>query len=372
MEGKFTEKLAEIIKENKLTQKQFADKIGKNYTTVYRYIVGERLPSLSTVNKIREIFGDENEELYYAWYEAKERGKEKYLESFNIETSTFGGLLKYVRLSKRLSFDEFAEVLGTNGKSYANYERGYALPGKKNVMHTIMRELTSYFEKEDVIDIFKKAEAELRPDAGVVGNSIKYGSILLGDIQIKKYNPKEITFFEAIKERRLELGITERALSEMFGCTLQTCIDWQHSRLPNPEKIIYLAEYLKIDIYSLLPLYINAYTFSDMCRNELNLFVNCIMLATGMTRYEFCKYMNVNKQTLRFYLEGRVTHTGTVLKKMSAKTGITVPEFEYMMGKRGEFDSLFPCIDHAIKKMIREDITIRGRIPNSVVKQLTA
>lgn len=49
------EKLKEYLKENKITQREFAESLGVDVMSVWRYIQGTRIPRPKTLKKICEL-----------------------------------------------------------------------------------------------------------------------------------------------------------------------------------------------------------------------------------------------------------------------------------------------------------------------------
>ena len=53
----FSDNLAELINEHKLSVEQFAEIVGITYSEIYRYLRKEYIPKLSNVIKIADAFG---------------------------------------------------------------------------------------------------------------------------------------------------------------------------------------------------------------------------------------------------------------------------------------------------------------------------
>lgn len=100
------EKLIDVRKKLKLTQKQFAAKVGIGTATLQRYESGERSPNIETLRKITTALSIELSDLIPVDYPFKDNNLAKYREEMN------------------LTAEELAEKIDMKKDQYMRYETG--------------------------------------------------------------------------------------------------------------------------------------------------------------------------------------------------------------------------------------------------------
>lgn len=110
------EKIWEIRKNKKLTQKQFGNLLGTNQQAIVRWEKGKSLPNIKTLKKIEELNGSPVAEI------------SDYLK--------VGEKIKHIRLERRMTLEQFGRLFNTHKQVVSLWENGKHLP-KSNKLKKI-------------------------------------------------------------------------------------------------------------------------------------------------------------------------------------------------------------------------------------------
>lgn len=110
------EKIWEIRKNKKLTQKQFGNLLGTNQQAIVRWEKGKSLPNIKTLKKIEELNGSPVAEI------------SDYLK--------VGEKIKHIRLERSMTLEQFGRLFNTHKQVVSLWENGKHLP-KSNKLKKI-------------------------------------------------------------------------------------------------------------------------------------------------------------------------------------------------------------------------------------------
>ena len=106
------ENLRELRKKNKLTQEQFAEKVGLARTTYANYESNKRTPDIKTLNDIAKIFNTTSESLIgnvWRYPETKRNPRSKQVSEAEVLIST-SNLLDYAGIDFEVDVEELRRI----------------------------------------------------------------------------------------------------------------------------------------------------------------------------------------------------------------------------------------------------------------------
>ena len=107
------EKIWEIRKNEKLTQKQFGNLLGTNQQAIVRWEKGKSLPNIKTLKKIEELNGSPVTEI------------SDYLK--------VGEKIKHIRLERSMTLEQFGNLFNAKKQVVSNWEIGKNFPNTNNL-----------------------------------------------------------------------------------------------------------------------------------------------------------------------------------------------------------------------------------------------
>lgn len=368
MSETFSEILTEKMNARHMNCSVLAYMIQRDLTTVFHYTKGSRIPKLDSLEKIRTVLGDEDERLKDAWEEAKGINSKKFIKEFDEDKATFAELVRFTRLSLGMTLEQFAKHIESTESSITNWENNHSIPNPKT-----LKRLMKYFtvSTDKVAEMVNRSQSSIH-GASVTGKyEMKYGSAIrdMKDIPIKQIDVVNVSLAEAIVSRRRELQLSQNELTEKLHMAKPMWTLWEQGTVMMPQKVVHIADLLRLDIFDLAHLYTKAYPYGCLSLNAMYYLRFYLNILAGVGQAQFFKLIGANLSSFHKYELCNYDATDKMLEGFAEVVGLSVDNVRVLHQIPGDYYIIEDYIRPSIKRLLKLHPELKDTIPDGVIAQ---